>query len=213
VSDGTLSVRPLVPGRWDDLAALFRESGAYSHCWCTWWRQPGGAFDAGCANGGAGNRDLLRRLTDEGREPGLIAYRDDGPVAWTSVGPRRDFGRILRSPNLRPGPDEDPDDPAVWSVVCFWMPRIERGRGLATALLDAAIVHARERGATALEAYPVDTGGARHAASGLFTGPLAMYLRAGFETVPERSARRPVVRLALTRPGGASTRGRAGART
>ncbi len=199
MTKGRLDIRPLTPDRWEDLAALFSEAGAYSHCWCTWWRQPSAAFDAGCTKGGAGNRALLRRLTDEAHEPGLIAYRDGRPVGWASVGPRRDFGRILRSPILRPGADEDPDDPAIWSVVCFWMPREERGRGLATALLGAAVTHATQRGAGTLEAYPVDTGGERRAGSGLFTGPLSLYQRAGFELVPGRSSRRPVVQLALAR--------------
>ncbi len=190
---------PLTPERWGDLADLFEASGAYSHCWCTWWRQPARAFDAGCRDDGAENRALLIRLTDEGREPGLIGYRDGQPVGWVSVGPRRDFGRILRSPTLGPGPGDDRDDPRTWAVVCFWMPRRERGRGTGSALLEAAIAHAARRGATLLEAYPIDTGGQRRPEAGLFTGPLTMYLRAGFEVVARRRGRRPVVRLSLPR--------------
>lgn len=198
MSAGDLVTAPLTPARWDDLATLFGPSGAYSSCWCTWWRQPASAFELGCANGGAGNRALLRRLTDRGHSPGLIGYRDGMPVGWVSVGPRPEYGRILRSPVLGPGPGDDPVDAAVWSVVCFWMPRRERGRGVGSALLEAAVRHARDGGARTLEGYPVDTGGQRRPASGLFTGTLEMFRRAGFRLVPERSPRRPVVQLDLT---------------
>jgi GNAT superfamily N-acetyltransferase len=191
-----LSVHPLTAVRWPDLERLVGPNGAYSNCWCTWWRQTGSDFDAGCRHGGAGNRALLRSLTEAGDEPGLIAYRGGEPVGWVSVSPRPEFGRILRSRVLGPMPDEAADT-GTWAVVCFWMPRKERGRGLATVLLGAAIAHARARGARALEAYPVDTLGERRSADALFTGPLPMYLAAGFREVERRSPRRPIVRLTL----------------
>ena len=59
-------IRPVTPDRWDELVAFFGPSGAYSNCWCTWWRVPSKEFSAGCASGGAGNRTVLERLTAEG---------------------------------------------------------------------------------------------------------------------------------------------------
>jgi GNAT superfamily N-acetyltransferase len=194
-----LQIVPATPERWGNLVRLFGRSGAYSNCWCTWWRQAGSGFADGCGNAGAGNRALLQSLVEGGQEPGLIAYRAGEPIGWVSVAPRGEFGRILRSRVLGPaGPPPAADD-RTWSVVCFWMPRPERGRGLATALLHAAIAHARSRGATQLEAYPVDAGDKRRPPNALFTGPLSLYRRAGFVEVERRSPSRPIVRLALGR--------------
>lgn len=192
----SLEVRALTPERWADLVRLFGPSGAYSNCWCAFQRVTGTEFSAGCANRGAGNRALLQRLTDEGRAPGLIGYRDGEPVGWVSVGHRPEFGRILRSPVTRLSAEEAADA-SVWSVVCFFIPREHRGAGVARELLAGALEHARRAGAEALEGYPVDTRGARVQGSSAFTGTLGLFLGAGFEVIAERLDRRPVVRRSL----------------
>jgi GNAT superfamily N-acetyltransferase len=193
-----LHVVPVTPHLWADLAAFFGPSGAYSGCWCTWWRRTAAEFDAGCRDGARGNRAVLQRLTDGGRVPGLLAYDGERPVGWVSVAPRPEFGRLLRSRNIGPGPDEDRADPAVWSVVCFWVPRAQRRSGVGTALLDAAVDHAQARGATVVEGYPVDAEGQVPAAE-IFTGTVLMYLRTGFTAVPARKpgGRRVVVRRSV----------------
>jgi hypothetical protein len=33
-----LDVRPVTSERWDDLLVLFGDRGAYSGCWCMWFR-------------------------------------------------------------------------------------------------------------------------------------------------------------------------------
>jgi len=198
MSAGGLEVRPLTADRWEDLVALFGRSGAFGNCWCTWWRQTGSEFGRGIRERGAGNRALLRSLTTEGHEPGLIAYRDGQPVGWISVAPRPDYGRVIRSPSIGPGRrSPEAADTDVWSVVCFWMPRAQRGKGIAMALLRAAVDHARSRGARVLEAYPIDTGEERHPQSSVFTGTLAMFRRVGFSEVERRAEGRPIVRLSL----------------
>jgi len=198
MSSGGLEVRPLTADRWDDLVTLFGTSGAFGNCWCTWWRQTGGEFGRGIHQRGAGNRALLGRLTTEGRQPGLIAYREGKPVGWISVAPRPDYGRVIRSPSIGPGRrSPEATDSGVWSVVCFWMPRAQRGKGIAMALLRAAVEHARSAGARVLEAYPIDTGEERHPQSTVFTGTLAMFRRVGFTEVERRAEGRPIVRLYL----------------
>ena len=194
-ADATLEVRPVTADRWEELAGFFGPTGA-GNCWCTWWRQTGGEFTAGIADGAAGNRALLRSLVEAGTEPGLLAYRDGRRVGWVSVAPRPQYGRVLRSRRIGPAPGEAPDE-RVWSVVCFWMPRAERGKGVATTLLRAAVEHARSRGARALEAYPVDAAGGRQPAGNLFTGTLAMFERAGFAVVGRPRGSQLVVRRDL----------------
>jgi ribosomal protein S18 acetylase RimI-like enzyme len=206
---GAFEVRPVTAERWPELEAFFGPSGAYSHCWCAWWRVSAEEFKEGCAERGAGNRALLERLTVDGTVPGLLAYEAGTPVGWVALAPRTRYPRLLRSPTLRPDATEreeaERDEAAreeagVWSLTCFWIPRGQRGRGVATALLDAAVAHARAQGATALEAYPVDTGGERGAAASLFTGTFGMFRGAGFREVRRRRAKRPVVRLDFPGP-------------
>jgi GNAT superfamily N-acetyltransferase len=194
-----LDVRPVDASRWADLERFFGPSGAYSGCWCTYFRRSGREFEEGCRGKGAGNRRFLARLTRDGTVPGLLGYDAGEPAGWVSVAPRPEFGRILRSPTLRPGlvSDDDPEDASIWSLVCFWIPRARRGQGVGTELLGAAVPYAADAGARVLEAYPVDTGGTKALASSIYTGTLPMFLGAGFHEVGRRSARRPIVRRRL----------------
>lgn len=118
MTPGGLEVHPLTADRWADVVELFGPSGAFSNCWCTWWRQTGGEFERGIRQRGGGNRAFLASLTDAGREPGLMAYRDGRPVEWISVAPRPDYGRVIRSPSIGPGRrSPEAADESVWSVV------------------------------------------------------------------------------------------------
>jgi GNAT superfamily N-acetyltransferase len=81
------------------------------------------------------------------------------------------------------------DDRPVWSVVCFLVRTGYRRKGVAQALLQGAIDCAREHGAPALEAYPIDPEGRRVSTSLAYVGTTAMFERAGFRRVVETSAR------------------------
>jgi GNAT superfamily N-acetyltransferase len=145
---------------------------------------------------------LRQRLHDQAsskQPPGLVAFDGDRAVGWVSLGPRADFERIVRS-RVIPTIDERP----VWSIVCFAVSSSARGQGVARALLDAAIDHARSRGAEALEAYPVRLGGADAInPDAAFTGTLPMFERAGFTVAADRASdlsssnQRVVVRKSL----------------
>jgi ribosomal protein S18 acetylase RimI-like enzyme len=209
----TVAVVPVTPDRWADLAAFFGPNGAYSNCWCAWFRVRAKDFDAG-----PGNHRVLRRLTREGAVPGLLAYDSTEPadshlvegnrgnsladsvhdppqvVGWVSVAPREQFERIIRSRVIGPA---DPDEKDIWSLVCFWIPARNRGRGLGTVLLDAAVDHARANGAAAVEAYPVETLGERRPSADLFTGTVDMFRKAGFTITPHPTSGRPIARRRL----------------
>ncbi|MBE2998025.1 GNAT family N-acetyltransferase [Nocardiopsis sp. HNM0947] len=193
-----VSIEPATAERWQDLEDLFGPTGAYGHCWCTFFRRRAKDHTAStnCDRSvrGVDNKAELRRLTLEGRVPGLLAYDEEGPCGWVSVAPREDYIRLSRSRSLRPA---DPAEPGVWSLVCFWLPPRRRRRGAGTRLLDGAIEYARAEGARVLEAYPVDTAGGRAPSAEVYTGTVEMFRRAGFSLAQHHASERTVARLEL----------------
>lgn len=130
---------------------------------------------------------------DAGTPIGMLGYLDGTPVAWCSIAPRETYARL--------GGDEYPPDVAVWSVVCFFIQRRLRRRGLSRALLDAAVRHATTAGADIVEAYPVDP----DSPSYRFGGFVALFAAAGFEERHMAGTRRHVMRLPVSPRGQAAT--------
>lgn len=188
---GAARIEPLTPDRWEDLERLFSGRRVVDGCWCMFWRQTG---RENRENWGERNRDAFARRVSEGDPaPGLLAYDGDEPIGWVAVAPLPEFGRILRSPTLRPLGNAE----GVWSINCFYVVPDARGDGLLQALLDAAVDHARAHGADAVQAYPVDTDAERVHPDELFTGTSTSLAAAGFTEVARRSDRRPVVQIEL----------------
>ena len=174
-------IAPLTDETWPALEALFREGGDPRWCWCQFQRLRSKDMAA------LKVPELRERLHEQARSeqpPGLVAFDGDRAVGWVSLGPRTDFERIVRS-SVIPKIDDEP----VWSIVCFAVSSTARGRGVGRALLEAAIDYARDRGAPALEAYPVRLGDdeAIHP-DAAFTGTLPMFTRAGFRVVADRAS-------------------------
>lgn len=65
--------------------------------------------------------------------------------------------------------------------------------GVGTALLDAAVRHAADRGARIVEGYPVDPALRRFPNAEAYTGVVSMFERAGFSEVDWRKGR-PIMR-------------------
>jgi GNAT superfamily N-acetyltransferase len=187
-----LTIAPLTPKRWPDLEAIFRARGCSvaRGCWCMAYCVSGSgqAPPRGMTRSQA-NRAGLKALVDAGKPPGLIGYRGKVPVGWVSVGPREEFAKLRRSPVMKAV-----DDKPVWSVICFVVPAEHRGQGVARALLKGAVAYAKKRGATLVEAYPVDKP-ARSNDQDMWFGAKSMYDNAGFKEVARRKPRRPIVRL------------------
>jgi ribosomal protein S18 acetylase RimI-like enzyme len=187
-----LTVQPLTPERWPDLEALFNAKGCSvaRGCWCMFYRRSGsrGQLPKGTTEAQA-NRAALKALVDSGEPPGLIGYHGKVPVGWVSIGPRDDYAKLRRSPVMKPV-----DDLPVWSIICFVVPSQYRRQGVARSLLAGAIAYAKERGATLLEAYPVDKPD-RSSDDAMWFGAKSMYDAVGFEEVARRKANRPIVRI------------------
>jgi GNAT superfamily N-acetyltransferase len=120
-----------------------------------YWRLPHGG-KLWEQNKGDKNKSAFRRLVKRGAVHGCLAFVADEPVGWCCLGPRGDFPRLERVKALQG------DWPAgTWSVTCFFIRSKWRRRGVALALLQAAVDLARGAGAVALEGYPVRPTGSR----------------------------------------------------
>ncbi len=189
---GRLSWRPVTSERWDDLEALFGPSGAYSGCWCMWFRLKRSEWDAQCANGGAPNREALREIVRRGDVPGILAYAEGKPVGWCSVAPREQFPVLDRSPLFKRR-----DDEPVWSIVCFYIARPYRSQGVMSFLVRAAVEYVREQGGAIIEAYPRRVEGERVAAASGYVGLAPAFAAAGFEEIAQPSATRSIMRYRI----------------
>ncbi|HET9949577.1 MAG TPA: GNAT family N-acetyltransferase [Longimicrobiales bacterium] len=179
-----MEIEEVTPERWPDFERLFESRGAPSYCWCMAWR--------GTAREKRENTDrkaAMRERVLGGVPVGLLGYVDGEPVAWCSVAPRdtyRPLGGVSTSAA---------EDAATWSIVCFFVRREHRKRGMLRELLEAAVEHARRRGARVVEAYPVDP----DSPSYRFMGFVSAFADAGFREVGMAGTRRHVMRLELGR--------------
>ena len=144
----------------------------------------------------------LRTQTDcghpeSGSTSGLVAYLDGEPVGWCAVEPRTAHPRLLRSTRVPwVGRAEDKTDDSVWAVTCFVTRAGFRRRGISRALARAAVDFARQRGARALEGYPMITQPGQEIMSvELHVGTRSIFADAGLSEVSHPTVRRVVMRI------------------
>lgn len=184
-----LDVVPLTPERWEDFEQLFGPRGACGGCWCMTPRLTRSEYER---LKGEGNRQAMRELVESGTVPGLLAYRDGRPVAWCSIEPRSRFSSLARSRILKPL-DERP----VWSIVCLFVAKAQRGQGVSRRLIGEAVKYAAAQGADCVEAYPVEPAKKPMPAVFAYTGIASAFLQSGFQEVARRSPTRPILRFEI----------------
>jgi GNAT superfamily N-acetyltransferase len=168
-----LVFRPLTPRFMDCMGQVLRGSWG-AGCWCMHPRL-GNAEAQGF--GSRKRRDEMTKLARRRRSPGLLAFEGDEPVGWVAVAPRAEYQRIE---NSRATPRVDDED--VWVIPCVTVRPSARGRGIAIALIRAAVAYAKKQGAPAVEAYP-RAGGAHTNDDNAFFGTEPMFRRAGFRVI------------------------------
>jgi GNAT superfamily N-acetyltransferase len=137
----------------------------------------------------------MTKLARRRRAPGLLAFEGEEPVGWIAVAPRAELARLDVS---RATPRVDDVD--VWVIPCVSVRPGARGRGIALALIRAAVAYAARWGAPAVEAYP-RAGSARTADDNAYIGTEPLFRRAGFRVIrkPQGRARRNSVRRVTMR--------------
>ncbi len=182
-------------GRFEDVAAMVGPStpGAPA-CWCLAHR----LRTAQLKVGGVDRREeVMRQLCAGPVPPGYLAYVGEELAGWIGAAPRSSMSYVESSSKLVRAHDDE-----AWVVICLRvLPRFRR-RGLTALLIRAVVEAARQAGADAVEAYPVDPEGGRVDQSMAYVGLTDWFEDAGFERVLRTgatSARLPrwLVRLEL----------------
>lgn len=171
-----LSIHPLTPNLLPDWLAFFdgdafADNPGWAACYCHFFHADSSEkpFEE---REGAENRAAACALLAAGQMRGYLAYAGGKLVGWCQAAPR------LLIPNVQRDPRRAVDDAdQAGAVVCFVIAQPFRRRGIARALLDAALDGFRREGLAIAEAYPL-----QHSTDDAdnYHGPLALYLQAGF---------------------------------
>jgi GNAT superfamily N-acetyltransferase len=196
----SLRIVPANQAACEDLQTVFGARGSAAICQCQRYKlAPKEAFKSYPAE------ERARRLRDQTNcgkadataTSGLVAYLDDEPVGWCAVEPRPAYEGLLRVYRVPwEGRAEDKGDESVWAVTCVFVRAGFRHRGIGYALARAAVDFARDRGASALEAYPMLTRRGEEITWGeLHMGTRSIFAAAGFREVGHPTPRRAVMRI------------------
>ena len=182
----TVEFRALKPENVGDLGTVLRGNFG-AGCWCMFPRLTDSQMRElpGAGPLSPRRREAMNALAGRECAPGLLAYEDGEPVGWIAVAPRSELTRIARS-RATPPVDDEP----VWVIPCVTVRKSHRGRGIAIALIRAAVAYAGEHGAPAVEAYP-RADGERTGDDNAYFGTEEMFRRAGFEVVRGSLPHRP----------------------
>jgi GNAT superfamily N-acetyltransferase len=151
-----------------------------------WWRMTRSEFNR---TKGEGNKKGLKKIVNSGEVPGILAYAGKEPIGWCSVAPRGAFSSLERSRVLK-----KVDDKPVWSVVCFFVAKPFRYKGVTVALLKAATEYVKKQKGKIVEGYPVEPKTGKFPDVFANTGLASAFQQAGFKEVMRRSKTRPIMR-------------------
>lgn len=147
-------------------------------CWCLSYRIPNQENRA-LERQARGRK--VRSLMEQG-PPGVLAYDGDEVVGWAAIHPRSDtsFATNRKIPHV--------DDLEVWSLWCVRVRPGHRGEGISHRLVEGAVAWAREQGAPAVEAYPVDNRGEKVDLTMAYVGTKKLFETAGFTQAAETTS-------------------------
>jgi GNAT superfamily N-acetyltransferase len=166
-------IKRLAPELAEDFLAFFdgpafADNPGWAGCYCGAYYTPEGEhWDEADAHR---NRAATIKRIVEGRMAGYLAYSGGESVGWLNAAASRFY------PPVNVG-GEDSESARIGHVVCFVVSPAWRGKGVARALLAAALADFRAQGLWIAQAAPRP--GAEGGAAN-YKGPLSMFEHAGF---------------------------------
>jgi GNAT superfamily N-acetyltransferase len=196
-ASGVVRIVPANEASWDDLQAVVGPARCHGgSCYCQRFKIETGW--ASLTDEARAHRLREQTRCEDAGSPntsGLVGYVDGAPAGWCAVEPRTGYPQ-LSNRIVWAKRDQDPDDERVWALTCVVVRAEYRRTGLTYELVAAAVDHARQRGARALEGYPMITDPGQVITWGeLHVGAYHAFVAAGFTEVRRPTKRRVVMRI------------------
>jgi GNAT superfamily N-acetyltransferase len=193
-----IEVRELRPDLLQDYLRFFDQAFSdfpyWAGCYCGFYDTPGSDWDP-TAKAGPQHRIARSEQIQSGRCQGLLAYIDGDPVGWCNAQPRANFANMRHYKVAVTGANEP-----IGSIMCFLVSPGNRGKGVGTSLLNAAVDKFSRDGLQIAEGYPTTNPSKRNWeipwAEENYKGSLSMYLKSGFK-IHRRLERFAIVRKQL----------------
>ncbi len=165
--------RPLDASTWDAFAELVeRNNGVYGGCWCI-------VHHAEYERGVSDPRTLKEELVRSGRAHAALVFdEDDVAQGWCQYGSREELGLKHTREYAK-----DPPPYARWRIVCVFVDKNHRGRGVARAGLEGALAQIAAAGGGSVEAISEVTAGRDAQSRFLFSATAELFEQFGFARV------------------------------
>jgi len=154
-------------------------AGEYGNgCLCGfWWMESVEGWDQRTDAESLAQREAL---FTRGIEDGYILYQETEPVGWCQAYQRDQLIYLVNKFHFTP-------DPEIWCISCFMIVPAARGKGLGHLFLAKVLDDLNQRGVKKVQAYPRSESGLD--ANEVWTGPEALYVRAGFKKIADLQGR------------------------
>ena len=153
---------------------VFHEHPEWSVCYCYSYHFIGTGEEW---NNKEKNRSSVINLIKEGLMRGYLAYKDGKPVGWCNSNDKNNYERLKLSKELW-----NDNSYKICSIVCFLVDQKERGKDIATKLLERVCMDYKALGYDYVESYPKK---GKATDEEQFQGPAVMYYKLGFEVKEE----------------------------
>jgi GNAT superfamily N-acetyltransferase len=194
-----ISVVPANQATWDDIEAVVGAARSWDTlCYCQRFKLGVPGWRVTTVDERA---QMLREQTDcgypdSGATTGLLAYVGGEPAGWCCVEPRSALPFIPEQRTWCKRRGQDPTDDRLWVIACFLTGPPFRYIGVSRTLANAAVEHARDRGARAVEGYAMVTQpGVEITWGELHVGSRSIFAAAGMSQVAAPTKRRVVMRI------------------
>jgi hypothetical protein len=178
-----ISIRRLGPETRDAFFALHHPDNGEGWCFCMAWWTP--TWDGWAERTAEANRTERDALLAAGHYDGYLAFDGDRPVGWLQAGARDRLVKLCTQFGLAP-------DPSIWAVTCMLLLPAYRHQRLAHAFLALALADMQQRGVGRVQAFP--RVGHSLEDNEAWSGPEAIYVRAGFTLAQDGERRRVYVK-------------------